>query len=93
MTTKTANLAVEYTGYNPQTGRCSFSVPPSWGTGIPTPNARLIAAAPELLEALEEVLADAEGYARTHGAGPSAAKRIRARCDRARAAIAKAKGL
>ena len=49
-------------------------------------NARLIAAAPELLEALEAVLPDLEHYVATHGPGPD--KRLAA----ARAAIAKAKG-
>ena len=41
-------------------------------------NARLIAAAPDLLEACEQILNDAEGYAGTHGAGPAATKRIEA---------------
>ena len=49
-------------------------------------NARLIAAAPELLEALEAVLPDLEHYVATHGPGPD--KRLAA----ARAAIAKARG-
>lgn len=49
-------------------------------------NARLIASAPELLEALEAVLPDLEHYVATHGPGPD--KRLAA----ARAAIAKAKG-
>ena len=49
-------------------------------------NARLIAAAPELLEALEAVLPDLEHYVATHGPGPD--KRLAI----ARAAIAKAKG-
>lgn len=46
----------------------------------------------DLLAALKECLRDAEGYAGTHGAGPSATRRIRARCDQARAAIARAEG-
>ena len=49
-------------------------------------NARLIAAAPELLEALEAVLPDLEHYVATHGPGPD--KRLAV----ARAAIAKATG-
>lgn len=49
-------------------------------------NARLIAAAPTLLEALEAVLPDLEHYVATHGPGPD--KRLAI----ARAAIAKAKG-
>ncbi len=49
-------------------------------------NARLIASAPELLEALEAVLPDLEHYVATHGPGPD--KRLAA----ARAAIAKARG-
>ena len=49
-------------------------------------NARLIASAPELLEALEAILPDLEHYVATHGPGPD--KRLAA----ARAAIAKAKG-
>ena len=49
-------------------------------------NARLIASAPELLEALEAVLPDLEHYVATHGPGPD--KRLVA----ARAAIAKARG-
>ena len=49
-------------------------------------NARLIAAAPDLLAALENVLPDLEHYVRTHGAGPDR------RLELARAAIAKAKG-
>ena len=49
-------------------------------------NARLIAAAPELLEALEAVLPDLEHYVATHGPGPD--KRLAI----ARAAIAKARG-
>ena len=49
-------------------------------------NARLIASAPELLEALEAVLPDLEHYVATHGPGPD--KRLAI----ARAAIAKAKG-
>jgi len=49
-------------------------------------NARLIAAAPELLEALEAVIPDLEHYVATHGPGPD--KRLAI----ARAAIAKAKG-
>ena len=47
---------------------------------------RLIAAAPELLEALEAVLPDLEHYVATHGPGPD--KRLAL----AREAIAKAKG-
>ena len=49
-------------------------------------NARLIASAPELIEALEAVLPDLEHYVATHGPGPD--KRLAA----ARAAIAKARG-
>ena len=49
-------------------------------------NARLIASAPELLEALEAVLPDLEHYVATHGPGPD--KRLAI----ARAAIAKATG-
>ena len=49
-------------------------------------NALLIAAAPELIEALEAVLPDLEHYVATHGPGPD--KRLAI----ARAAIAKAKG-
>ena len=49
-------------------------------------NARLIASAPELLEALEAVLPDLEHYVATHGPGPD--KRLAI----ARAAIAKARG-
>ena len=49
-------------------------------------NARLRAAAPELLEALEAVLPDLEHYVATHGPGPD--KRLAI----ARAAIAKARG-
>ena len=49
-------------------------------------DARLIAAAPELLAALESVLPDLEHYVATHGPGPD--KRLAI----ARAAIAKAKG-
>ena len=54
--------------------------------GNSLPNARLIAAAPELLEALEAVLPDLEHYVATHGPGPD--KRLAA----AREAIAKATG-
>ena len=49
-------------------------------------NARLIASAPELLEALEAVLPDLEHYVATHGPGPD--KRLAI----ALAAIAKARG-
>ena len=49
-------------------------------------NARLIASAPELIEALEAVLQDLEHYVATHGPGPD--KRLAI----ARAAIARAKG-
>ena len=49
-------------------------------------NALLIAAAPELIEALEAVLPDLEHYVATHGPGPD--KRLAI----ARAAIAKARG-
>ena len=49
-------------------------------------NARLIASAPELIDALEAVLPDLEHYVATHGPGPD--KRLAL----ARAAIAKAKG-
>ena len=49
-------------------------------------NARLIAAAPTLLEALEAVLPDLEHYVATHGPGPDNRLAI------ARAAIAKARG-
>ena len=49
-------------------------------------NARLIAAAPELLEALDACLPDLEHYVATHGPGPE--KRLAL----ARAAIAKARG-
>ena len=49
-------------------------------------NARLIASAPELIEALEAVIPDLEHYVATHGPGPD--KRLAI----ARAAIAKAKG-
>ena len=45
----------------------------------------------ELVESLTEILADAEGYARTHGTGISAGNRIRQRCDRSRAILAKVK--
>lgn len=41
----------------------------------------------ELISAARDALADAEGYGRTHGAGRAAHDRIRARCDRLRAAI------
>ena len=54
--------------------------------------AHLTAAAPDLLEACEQLIRDAEGYAATHGAGRAATKRIEARCDKAREAIAKARG-
>ena len=49
-------------------------------------NARLIASAQELIDALEAVLPDLEHYVATHGPGPD--KRLAA----ARAAIAKARG-
>ena len=49
-------------------------------------NARLIASAPELIEALEAVLPDLEHYVATHGPGPD--KRLAI----ARAANAKARG-
>lgn len=49
-------------------------------------NARLIAAAPALLAALEDVLADLRHYVSTHGPGPDA------RLARAEAAIAQATG-
>lgn len=49
-------------------------------------NAALIAAAPDLLAALVDVLPDLEHYVSTHGPGPDR------RLDAARAAIAKAKG-
>ena len=49
-------------------------------------NARLIASAPELIDALEAVLPDLEHYVATHGPGPD--KRLAI----ARAAIAKARG-
>ena len=54
--------------------------------GNSLPNARLIASAPELIEALEAVLPDLEHYVATHGPGPD--KRLAI----ARAAIAKARG-
>lgn len=53
-------------------------------------NARLIAAAPDLLEALEETADDIEAWAREMGWGPRSA--ARQRLDAIRAAIAKAKG-
>ncbi len=43
--------------------------------------------APALLEALKDILRDAEGYARTHGAESDSTFRIIRRCDKARAAI------
>jgi hypothetical protein len=49
--------------------------------------ARLIAAAPDLLEALEDCLADLQHYVSTHGPGPDS------RLAKAEAAIAKAKGV
>lgn len=45
-----------------------------------------------LLSTLRLTLADAEGYLRTHGAGAEASRRIRYRCDAARAAILKVEG-
>lgn len=48
--------------------------------------AHLIAAAPDLLAALEACLPDLKHYAATHGPGPDR------RLEQARAAIAKAKG-
>ncbi|GEM_PF-3404207 len=45
----------------------------------------------ELLAACEDLLSDAEGYARTCGASDAAKRRIYGRCERARSAIAKAK--
>ena len=56
------------------------------GDGAGQANARLIASAPELLEALEAVLQDLEHYVATHGPGPD--KRLAI----AREAIAKARG-
>ena len=53
--------------------------------GNSLPNARLIAAAPDLIDALEAVLPDLEHYVATHGPGPD--KRLAI----ARAAIAKAR--
>jgi hypothetical protein len=50
-------------------------------------NARLIADAPELLDALKGVLRDAEGYLRTHLAGTEANTAIMRRLNAARAAI------
>lgn len=41
-----------------------------------------------LIEAARDSLADAAGYAATLGAGTAATKRVRARCDRLRAALA-----
>lgn len=49
-------------------------------------NARLIAAAPELLDALTECLPDLEHYAATHGPGPDR------RLAKAKAALHKARG-
>ena len=49
-------------------------------------SARLIAAAPDLLAALEACVPDLERYVSTHGPGPDR------RLDAARAAIAKARG-
>ena len=54
------------------------------GCGYDLPDAKLIVAAPELLDALLECLPDLEHYAATHGAGPDA------RLATAKAAIAKA---
>lgn len=49
-------------------------------------NAHLIAAAPDMLEALKEIIPDMEHYVATHGPGPDR------RLARAIAAIKKAKG-
>jgi hypothetical protein len=59
--------------------------------GTQMANARLIAAAPELLEALEEIEAVWEGEA-VLPSGPARHSALRAMHARARAAIAKAKG-
>jgi hypothetical protein len=61
-------------------GACGLSTEPSSEA-----NARLIAAAPDLLEALQAILPDAVG---NHIGGPD----TQARIDAARAAIAKATG-
>ena|SRR3972149_665727 len=50
---------VRYTGYDPEAGECHFSVNLSaWANGAlpPLPAARLMDAAPDLLEALEHIL-------------------------------------
>lgn len=60
-----------------------------WPDGRAAANARLIAAAPALLTALEDLLGDAEGYARTC-TDPAARVRVLRRADAARAAIAEA---
>lgn len=57
MTRETLTEEVKYEGYNPSTERCHFSVPSGWGTATPTPNARLISAAPDLLKAAKRVAA------------------------------------
>lgn len=44
----------------------------------------------DLVKALSDCLKDAAGYARTHGAGEAAGRRIQARCDAAQAVLANA---
>ena len=55
-------------------------------------NARLIAAAPELLEALQKLVADFESEIHNEYDGTSMLNARLAECDYARAAIAKATG-
>lgn len=61
-------------------------LPQSGGVFEVSSNARLIAAAPDMLAALKEMVDEADGISREHG-WPLAS-----RLDRARAAIAKATG-
>ena len=76
-----------YVWVNPIDGCCG-EVATAWSTsqGSAEANARLIAAAPDLLESLEMIVSEADSYTARTG------KPVYNWLDQARAAIAKAKG-
>jgi len=77
---------VRYIGYDPQADETHYAVVSGYTDLPPVPFARLIAAAPDLLDALESLLKGIDEYWQTQPEGINAIKKTFAAIDKAREA-------